>query len=272
MLNSQEKLSKGIYIVDTTLRDGEQSAGKAFSIDEKVEIAKYMDENNIYQIEAGIPVMGDLEKECIKRILAGKNNSLISTWNRMNKKDIIHSIDCKPDIIHISVPVSDLQVYQKLQKDRLWLKKQMLTCVDYALEKDFFVTIGFEDASRADLDFMIEMGMALKRLGVKQLRFADTVGILTPHTTQLKVRSLIEYTGLDIEFHAHNDLGMAVANSIAAARAGARFIDTTINGIGERTGNCNFYQFVKAAHSFYDIMTEELVAQELVQLLKVNLH
>jgi len=215
--------------------------------------------------------MGASEKEAILAIKDVCKKSLIAAWNRLNIKDIQHSVDCRPDIIHISVPVSDLQVYQKLQKDRLWLKKKMLACVDYALEKGFFVTIGFEDASRADLAFMIEMGTALQQLGVKQLRFADTVGILTPHTTQVKVRSLIEYTGLDIEFHAHNDLGMAVANSIAAARAGASFIDTTINGIGERTGNCNFYQFVKAAHSFYDIMTEEVAAQELAQLLKAKL-
>lgn len=265
-------MKKQLYIIDTTLRDGAQSPGISFSKPDKIEIAKALEKVGVYQLEAGIPAMGASEKEAILAIKDVCKKSLIAAWNRLNIKDIQHSVDCSPDIIHISVPVSDLQVYQKLQKDRLWLKKEMLTCVDYALEKGFFVTIGFEDASRADLDFMIEMGIALKQLGVKQLRFADTVGILTPHTTQLKVRSLIEHTGLDIEFHAHNDLGMAVANSIAAARAGARFIDTTINGIGERTGNCNFYQFVKAAHSFYDIMTEELAVQELVQLLKVNLH
>lgn len=264
-------MKKQLYMIDTTLRDGAQSPGISFSKIDKIEIAKALEKVGVYQLEAGIPAMGASEKETILAIKDVCKKSLIAAWNRLNIKDIQHSVDCSPDIIHISVPVSDLQVYQKLQKDRLWLKNKMLTCVDYALEKGFFVTIGFEDASRADLAFMIEMGTALQQLGVKQLRFADTVGILTPHTTQVKVRSLIEYTGLDIEFHAHNDLGMAVANSIAAARAGASFIDTTINGIGERTGNCNFYQFVKAAHSFYDIMTEEVAAQELAQLLKAKL-
>ena len=264
-------MKKQLYMIDTTLRDGAQSPGISFSKIDKIEIAKALEKVGVYQLEAGIPAMGASEKETILAIKDVCKKSLIAAWNRLNIKDIQHSVDCRPDIIHISVPVSDLQVYQKLQKDRLWLKNKMLTCVDYALEKGFFVTIGFEDASRADLAFMIEMGTALQQLGVKQLRFADTVGILTPHTTQVKVRSLIEYTGLDIEFHAHNDLGMAVANSIAAARAGASFIDTTINGIGERTGNCNFYQFVKAAHSFYDIMTEEVAAQELAQLLKAKL-
>ena len=115
-----EKLDNEIYIVDTTLRDGEQCAGKAFSIDEKIEIAKYMDKMKIYQIEAGIPAMGDLEKECIKRILEIRKNSLISAWNRMNKNDIFHSMECKPDIIHISVPTSDIQIYSNLGKDKKW--------------------------------------------------------------------------------------------------------------------------------------------------------
>lgn len=118
-----------IYIVDTTLRDGEQCAGKAFSIDEKIEIAKYMDKMKIYQIEAGIPAMGDLEKECIKRILEIRKNSLISTWNRMNKNDIFHSIECKPDIIHISVPTSDIQIYSNLGKDKKWVEENLKECV-----------------------------------------------------------------------------------------------------------------------------------------------
>lgn len=124
-----------IYIVDTTLRDGEQCAGKAFSIDEKIEIAKYMDKMKIYQIEAGIPAMGDLEKECIKRILEIRKNSLISTWNRMNKNDIFHSIECKPDIIHISVPTSDIQIYSNLGKDKKWVEENLKECVFLARTK-----------------------------------------------------------------------------------------------------------------------------------------
>ena len=214
-------LQEKIYIVDTTLRDGEQCAGKAFSIDEKVEIAKYMDENNIYQIEAGIPVMGDLEKECIKRILAGRKNSLISTWNRMNKKDILHSIDCKPDIIHLSVPTSDIQIYSNLGKDKLWVEENLRECVYFAKDKGYEVTIGFEDASRADINYLIDLCKIVESMDVKRVRYADTVGILVPSLVRQAVKTIIDNTGVEVEIHAHNDFGMAIPISLEAVKSGA---------------------------------------------------
>lgn len=209
--------------------------------------------------------MGTLEKEAILAIKDSCKQSLISTWNRIHKADIKHSFDCRPDLIHISVPVSKAQIHEKLRKDETWLKKNMIDCVQFAREKGYQVSVGFEDASRAELDFMIELGTILKRYEVRYLRFADTVGILTPASTAQKIKTMIEYTGLDIEFHAHNDLGMAAANSISAAKAGAKFIDTTIAGIGERTGNCDFSQFIYVASTLYDIPTEFSAAQTITK-------
>ena len=249
------------YIVDTTLRDGEQSPGLAFQQEDKLTIAKLLDEAKVYQIEAGIPAMGNLEKEAILVIKDSCKHSLISTWNRINKADIQHSFDCQPDLIHISVPVSTGQIYEKLRKDKTWLKENMIACVEFAREKGYQVTVGFEDASRAELAFMVELANILKRYEVLYIRFADTVGILTPASTEEKIKAIIEDTKMDIEFHAHNDLGMAVANSISAAKAGAKFIDTTIAGIGERTGNCDFMQFIYTASTLYDISTNFAMAQ-----------
>ncbi len=249
-MNPQEKFYEGIYIVDTTLRDGEQSAGKAFSIDEKVEIAKYMDKNNIYQIEAGIPIMGDIEKECIKRILAIKKNSLISTWNRMNKKDIQHSIDCKPDIIHISVPTSDMQIYSNLGKDKKWIEESLRACVYFAKDKGYEVTIGFEDASRADVNYLIELCEIVKKFDVKRIRYADTVGILMPSIVREAVKKIINNTGIEIEIHAHNDFGMAIPISLEAVKSGAKYVDCTLDGIGERAGNCNLQEFIRISDEF----------------------
>jgi homocitrate synthase NifV len=251
-MNLQEKFNNDIYIVDTTLRDGEQSAGKAFSIDEKVEIAKYMDENNIYQIEAGIPVMGDLEKECIKRILAGRKKSLISTWNRMNKKDIQHSIDCKPDIIHISVPTSDIQIYSNLGKDKNWVEENLRECVYFAKDKGYDVTIGFEDASRADINYLINLCEIVKTMGVERIRYADTVGILTPTIVKEAIKNIINSTGIEIEIHAHNDFGMAIPISIEAVKSGAKYVDCTLDGIGERAGNCNLQEFIRISDVFLE--------------------
>lgn len=257
------------YIVDTTLRDGEQSPGLAFRQEDKLTIAKLLDDAKVYQIEAGIPAMGSFEKEAILAMKDRCRHALISTWNRINKVDIEHSFDCQPDLIHISVPVSMAQIYEKLRKDKAWLKKNMIDCVQFAREKGYQVSVGFEDASRAELAFMIELGTILKRYEVRYLRFADTVGILTPASTEKKIKAMIEYTGLDIEFHAHNDLGMAVANSISAAKAGAKFIDTTVAGIGERTGNCDFTQFIYAANILYDIPTDFRAAQELTKQVEI---
>ena len=251
-MSLQKKLVEDIYIVDTTLRDGEQSAGRAFSIDEKVEIAKYMDENNIYQIEAGIPVMGDLEKECIKRILSVRKNSLIATWNRMNKKDIQHSIDCKPDIIHISVPTSDIQIYSNLGKDKIWIEKNLRECVYFAKDKGYEVTIGFEDASRADINYLINLCEIVKSFDVKRVRYADTVGILMPSIVREAVKTIIDRTGIEIEIHAHNDFGMAIPISLEAVKSGAKYVDCTLDGIGERAGNCNLQEFIRISDVFLE--------------------
>lgn len=246
----EEKFISDIRIVDTTLRDGEQSAGRAFSIDEKVEIAKYMDESNIYQIEAGIPAMGDLEKECIKRILSVRKNSLISAWNRMNKNDILNSMDCRPDIIHISVPASDIQIYSNLNKDKAWVEENLRECVYFARDNGYEVTIGFEDASRANTEYIIRLCKIVQSMGVKRIRYADTVGILIPSLVKKSIKEIIDSTNIEVEIHAHNDFGMAVPISLEAVKSGAKYVDCTLNGIGERAGNCNLQEFVRISEAY----------------------
>jgi homocitrate synthase NifV len=246
-------MNNNIFIVDTTLRDGEQSPDIAFSLKKKIAIAKIMDNNKIYQIEAGIPAMGEIEKRCIYKIMEQKKNSLISVWNRLNKQDLIDSIDCNPDIIHISIPVSDIQIYSKLKKDRKWVVNKVRECVNFVKDKDYEVTVGFEDASRADINFIIHMAKILKDLGVNRIRYADTVGILIPSTTRTAITNILENVPIDIEMHAHNDFGMALANSIEAAKSGARFIDCTMNGIGERAGNCNLQEFIRVSSRLFNI-------------------
>ena len=120
--------------------------------------------------------IGNYEKDTIREILANKNNSKISVWNRLNLDDIKHSIECEPDIIHISVPVSYVQIYTKLKKNKAWIIKNITECIEYAKSHNFEVTIGFEDASRADATFIISLALTLQDLGVSRVRFADTVG------------------------------------------------------------------------------------------------
>jgi len=240
------------YIVDTTLRDGEQSPGLAFCVEQKVRIALLLEELGVHQIEAGIPALGVSEKEAIIEIMHTKKHVMVSAWNRLSIEDITQSIECRPDIIHISMPVSYVQIYTKLRKNKKWLLKMAAECVDFARSRGCRVTAGFEDASRADIGFLLTLSEQLVRLGVEYVRYADTVGVLYPSRAQENIRTIISSTGMPVEFHAHNDLGMAAANSVMALRGGAKYVDCTLLGIGERAGNCGLSRFLTAAEGLYD--------------------
>ncbi len=259
-------------IVDTTLRDGEQSPGVAMTISQKVKIAKLLDNIGIYQIEAGIPAIGNYEIETIQEISRNKNNALISVWARLTEEDIRLSMLCNPDIIHISIPVSYALIYTKLNKNKTWILKNLVSCVEYAKTAGCEITIGFEDASRADITFMACIAEKLREMGVNRIRYADTVGVLTPSKAYGAVRDLISYTGIEVEIHTHNDLGMAVANAIEASKAGAKYIDTTIFGIGERAGNCHFQNFVNAGEKLFSLGISTFkaleVGEEFLQILE----
>ncbi|MDQ2087099.1 homocitrate synthase [Herbivorax sp. ANBcel31] len=237
-----------IKIVDTTLRDGEQRAGVVLRKNDKIQIAKMLDYMGVYQIEAGIPAMGGEEKNSIYEIMGLGLKSRISAWNRMNINDIKESIDINPHIMHISVPSSDIQIQHKFGKDREWVLENMMTCVNYAREKGFEVTLGLEDASRADFNFILSIITYAYKLGVERVRYADTVGILYRNKIYQDIQIIKKhFRNIKLEIHTHNDLGMAVSNSIGAVRGGVEFVDCTIGGIGERAGNCDFLKFVISA-------------------------
>lgn len=248
------------YIVDTTLRDGEQSPGIVLRTEDKVKIAKMLDEIGVYEIEAGIPCLSLVEAEGIHEIKEHMKHAKISVWSRMNPEDVKKSIVCKPDIIHIGTPVSYIQIYSKLKKNKVWVQKQILECVSVAREQGIDVTVGLEDASRSDIGFVLSLIKELRKEGVEIIRLADTVGVLTPNRTKEIVETIKGNSDVKIEMHVHNDLGMAVANTIVGAKAGAEFVDCTLFGIGERTGNCNFYDFIKASESIFQFaMTKKQI-------------
>lgn len=252
-----------IKIVDTTLRDGEQRAGIAFAAESKVKIAKLLDSLGIYQIEAGIPAMGGDEVKGICRIVECGLKSKISVWNRMNVNDIKRSLECEAEIIHVSVPVSDIQINSKLKKSREWILENLKKCIGMIIERGRVVTIGMEDASRADNGFIQQVIAAAKAEGVNRIRYADTVGILRRKHVFDEMKRMKENYEMDIEIHMHNDFGMAVANSVSAVMAGAKFVDCTIGGIGERAGNCDYAQFICAAQACFGVFKEDDFNQKL---------
>lgn len=234
-----------VIIDDTTLRDGEQTAGVVFSRKEKITIARMLDSVGVPEIECGIPAMGEEEQDSIKALVELGLNARLITWNRAVIDDIRSSIACGVSAVDISLSVSDMMIAHKIRKSREWVKEQLKVALGFAKERQLYVSVGGEDASRADLGFLIELMEITRSLGGDRFRFCDTLGILDPFTMFDKVKALREAVPeLDIEVHTHNDFGMATANAIAGVRAGARFVNTTVNGLGERAGNAALEEVV----------------------------
>ncbi len=234
-----------IIIDDTTLRDGEQTAGVVFSKREKIAIARMLDAIGVGEIECGIPAMGEEERSGIRSLVDLGLNARLITWNRALVPEIEASIACGVGAVDISLSVSDQMITHKLRKNRDAVKEQLKVALGFAKQHNLYVSVGGEDASRADMAFLVELMKITRAMGGDRFRFCDTLGIMDPFTMFDKVAFLRRAVPeIDIEVHTHNDLGMATANAIAGIRAGAKYVNTTINGLGERAGNAALEEVV----------------------------
>ncbi|MEQ1638315.1 MAG: homocitrate synthase [Methylococcales bacterium] len=248
-------LKRSLIIDDTTLRDGEQSAGVVFSLAEKLSIAKQLSTLGVPELEIGIPAMGGQERDEIKAIAALKLPSTLLVWSRMRLDDLQLCLGLGVGMVDLSISASDQHIQHKLNKSRAWVLATIAECVKTAVDAGLKVCVGAEDASRADPDFLTQMAGAAQQAGACRIRFADTLGIMEPFGVRDAIAKLRAVTDMDIEMHAHDDLGLATANTLAAAVAGATHVNTTVNGLGERAGNAALEEVVVGLRQLYGIET-----------------
>ncbi|MFZ7132538.1 MAG: homocitrate synthase/isopropylmalate synthase family protein [Eubacteriales bacterium] len=237
-----------LHIVDTTLRDGEQTPGVAFTSDAKIEIAKALCDLGVDIIEVGIPIMGQEEVRAIGRVAELNLKSTLLTWNRLNTKDIDASLQTGVKNVHISVPSSFIQIDKKLRKTSDEVLLEVGHVVEYSIKKGCTVSLGAEDASRADENFLLKLYHVALDAGASRLRYADTLGKLNPFDTLRIIQSIKDKLNSELDFHGHNDFGMATANALAAFKGGAHFISCSVNGLGERAGNTPLEEIVMALY------------------------
>jgi len=253
----QTNLPKKVLFFDTSLRDGEQTPEVSFTLNEKLSIAKQLDKLGIDIIEAGMPVVSKGDFEACKQISKLGLNAQVIGLARLNKKDIDEIVACDMDAIHVFIATSDLHLKEKLKMTRDQVLDKIREMVTYA--KDYYDVVEFsaEDATRSDLDFLIQANKLAVECGAVRVNIPDTVGTITPKAFGYVVRKNRDALPKDVKIcvHCHNDFGLAVANSLAGVENGAEVVHTTFLGIGERAGNASFEQVATSLYALYGVET-----------------
>jgi len=244
-----------IAIFDTTLRDGEQSPGCSMFLKEKIEMARQLERLGVDVIEAGFPIASEGDFQAVKAVSKEITGSSVAALCRTVPEDIYRAADALKEAvrprIHTFIATSDIHLQYKLQKTRADVIEMTRNAVRIAAENAAEVEFSAEDATRSDLDFLCEVLNTAVYSGATVLNIPDTVGYTLPQEFANLIRTIKERVVGDkriiLSVHCHNDLGLAVANSLAAVDAGARQVECTINGIGERAGNASLEEFIMAS-------------------------
>ena len=244
---------KNLRFLDTTLRDGEQTPGVSLNPNQKLEIATKLSDIGVDVIEVGSAAASLGERDAIKVISDAGLSAEICTYVRALKQDIDFAADYGADSVHLVIPVSDLHIVKKMKKTRDQVSKMAWDSVEYAKSRGLIVELSGEDASRADQAFLQHVFAEGVLRGADRLCFCDTVGLLTPEKCAAFIPPLTKLAPLSI--HCHDDLGFALANTVAALKAGASCAHVTVNGLGERAGNTPLEELVLSLEVLYDYRT-----------------
>jgi len=246
------KLPKKIVIYDSTLRDGEQMPGISFSSEQKLALARKLDEIGIPEIEAGFPAVSKNERETVKTIVKDGLKSRILVLSRLRKDDIDAAIYTDADIILLFIASSPLHLEYKLHCTEEDIKKKVIESIDYAKDHGIIPSFSTEDSTRTPLNFLKELAKIAYETGAKRIGLTDTVGCATPQTVKYLFSNIRKIVPTPISAHLHNDFGLGLINAITSLSAGAMHVCTTINGWGERAGNVPLEQLVISLKILYN--------------------
>jgi len=241
-----------VKILDTTLREGEQTPNVTFTINEKIEIANLLDEFGVDIIEAGHPRVSKDIYKAVKKIANQGYNAEILAHCRSLQEDIDLALSCDVDWVGIFFCVSNKRIEQHFRKNIEKITNQITNTIEYAKDHGLKVRYTPEDTVRTEYNSLIKVSKAAIDAGVDRISVADTVGAMTPLKMYKFIRKLKNDLNVELNVHCHNDLGMATANAIAAYEAGVTLIDVTVNGLGERTGITPLSEICLALHALYN--------------------
>jgi isopropylmalate/homocitrate/citramalate synthase len=245
--------SRTIIVEDTTLRDGEQAPGVAFSAVQKLEILDAMVGAGIRWIEVGIPAMGGDELRALEAMLERRHDANLIAWNRGKPEDIGQSLAMGFKHVHIGLPTSEIHLKSSVSKDRTWLLERATAMVKMGKDAGAFVSISAEDVGRTEEGFLQEYAGTVAEAGADRLRLSDTIGTLSPAQYGAVVMSVAKVSSIASQCHCHNDFGLAVANTLAGLEAGATYFHACVNGMGERAGMPDIASMLMSLRHFHGV-------------------
>jgi isopropylmalate/homocitrate/citramalate synthase len=255
-LNDPYAFEANVGFYDTTLRDGEQTVGVVFSPEDKLELARGLDKLGIERIEGGFPRVSEDDRRAVELILGARLDAEIWGFSRAVEADVKALVELGVGASVIESPISRLKL-EALGVDREAMLERIVYAVSFAIAEGIRVAFFGVDGTRAELDYFETVYKTAVEAGAEEVVVVDTIGIASPEAVADLVGRTREWVGPDVpvHFHGHNDFGLATASALAAARAGARWIHGTVNGMGERAGNANLPEIALALRGLYGVET-----------------